>query len=197
MISLPAAPVRDGRTWYVPVDFVGRALAPIFGSRLELRKPSRLILVGDIRMPRVAGARRAARQPDARHARRRAADAAHGRAGRIAPARSASRRTRSTRRCRPRRRPMSLPGHPRRRDAAGRSRSISVRGSPRFGRRISPAPPAPRASWWISSRRRKRRRHREPCTPPPTTSGSAAAWRADGTSAAARPRRRPAGSGRS
>ncbi len=54
MISLPAAPVRDGRTWYVPVDFVGRALAPIFGSRLELRKPSRLILVGDIRMPRVA-----------------------------------------------------------------------------------------------------------------------------------------------
>jgi N-acetylmuramoyl-L-alanine amidase len=54
MISLPAAPVRDGRTWYVPVDFVGRALAPVYGSRLELRKPSRLILVGDIRMPRVA-----------------------------------------------------------------------------------------------------------------------------------------------
>jgi len=54
MISLPAAPVRDGRVWYVPVDFVGRALAPVFGSRLELRKPSRLILIGDIRMPRVA-----------------------------------------------------------------------------------------------------------------------------------------------
>jgi N-acetylmuramoyl-L-alanine amidase len=54
MISLPAAPVREGRVWYVPVDFVGRALAPILGSRLELRKPSRLILVGDIRMPRVA-----------------------------------------------------------------------------------------------------------------------------------------------
>jgi len=54
MISLPAAPVREGRVWYVPVDFVGRALAPIFGSRLELRKPSRLILMGDIRMPRVA-----------------------------------------------------------------------------------------------------------------------------------------------
>jgi len=39
----------------VPVDFVSRALAPIFGSRLELRKPSRLILAGDIRMPRIAG----------------------------------------------------------------------------------------------------------------------------------------------
>ena len=85
MISLPAAPVRDGRTWYVPVDFVGRALAPIFGSRLELRKPSRLILVGDIRMPRVArtSSRSAAY---ACHARRRAANAAHRRAGRIAPA---------------------------------------------------------------------------------------------------------------
>jgi len=54
MISLPAAPVHDGRVWYVPVDFVGRALAPVYGTRLELRKPSRLILLGDIRIPRVA-----------------------------------------------------------------------------------------------------------------------------------------------
>jgi len=55
MISLPAAPVRDGRVWYVPVDFVSRALAPISPIRIDLRKPSRLILLGDIRMPRVAG----------------------------------------------------------------------------------------------------------------------------------------------
>jgi N-acetylmuramoyl-L-alanine amidase len=55
MISLPSAPVHDGRTWLVPVDFVSRALAPIFGSPVELRKPSRLILVGDVRMPRIAG----------------------------------------------------------------------------------------------------------------------------------------------
>ena len=54
MISLPAPPVRDGRAWYVPVDFVSRALAPVSATRLELRKPSRLILVGDIRFPRVA-----------------------------------------------------------------------------------------------------------------------------------------------
>ena len=54
MISLPAAPVHEGRVWYVPVDFVGRALAPVYGTRLELRKPSRLILLGDVRMPRVA-----------------------------------------------------------------------------------------------------------------------------------------------
>jgi N-acetylmuramoyl-L-alanine amidase len=54
MISLPAAPVRDGRAWFVPVDFVSRALAPGSATRIELRKPSRLVLAGDIRMPRVA-----------------------------------------------------------------------------------------------------------------------------------------------
>jgi N-acetylmuramoyl-L-alanine amidase len=55
LISLPAPPVRDGRAWYVPVDFVPRALGPALGSRIELRKPSRLILLGDIRAPRIVG----------------------------------------------------------------------------------------------------------------------------------------------
>jgi N-acetylmuramoyl-L-alanine amidase len=55
LIALPAAPVRDGRSWFVPVDFVPRALAPSLGTRLELRKPSRLILVGDVRVPRISG----------------------------------------------------------------------------------------------------------------------------------------------
>jgi N-acetylmuramoyl-L-alanine amidase len=55
LIALPAAPVRDGRSWLVPVDFVPRALAPTLGSRLELRKPSRLMLVGDVRVPRISG----------------------------------------------------------------------------------------------------------------------------------------------
>jgi N-acetylmuramoyl-L-alanine amidase len=55
LISLPAPPVREGRTWLVPVDFVPRALAPLLGSRVELRKPSRLLLIGDIRAPRIAG----------------------------------------------------------------------------------------------------------------------------------------------
>src|SRR6516162_6213170 len=45
MISLPAAPVRDGRVWYVPVDFVSRALAPISPIKIDLRKPSRLVIV--------------------------------------------------------------------------------------------------------------------------------------------------------
>lgn len=55
LVSLPAPPARDGTTWFVPVDFVSRALAPVAGTPIELRKPSRLILVGDIRIPRVAG----------------------------------------------------------------------------------------------------------------------------------------------
>jgi N-acetylmuramoyl-L-alanine amidase len=54
LVSLPAAPARDGRAWFVPVDFVARALAPVAGTPIELRKPSRLILFGDIKLPRVA-----------------------------------------------------------------------------------------------------------------------------------------------
>jgi N-acetylmuramoyl-L-alanine amidase len=55
LISLPAPPVREGRAWFVPLDFVSRALGPVVGTRLELRKPSRLVILGDLRVPRVAG----------------------------------------------------------------------------------------------------------------------------------------------
>ena len=55
LISLPAPPARDGRSWFVPVDFVPRALAPALGTAIDLRKPSRLILVGNVRVPRIAG----------------------------------------------------------------------------------------------------------------------------------------------
>ena len=54
MISLPAAPARDGRTWYVPVDFVSRALSSILSGGVELRKPSRLIITSGVRLPRIA-----------------------------------------------------------------------------------------------------------------------------------------------
>ena len=55
LISLPAPPVRDDGAWFVPVDFVSRALAAVAGTPIELRRPSRLVLVGSVRMPRVAG----------------------------------------------------------------------------------------------------------------------------------------------
>jgi N-acetylmuramoyl-L-alanine amidase len=53
LISLPAAPTRAGRRWLVPVEFISRALAPIYDTRLDLRKPSRLLVVGDLRVPRI------------------------------------------------------------------------------------------------------------------------------------------------
>jgi N-acetylmuramoyl-L-alanine amidase len=54
LVSLPAPPTRGaGRRWMVPVEFTSRALASIYDARLELRKPSRLLLVGDVRVPRI------------------------------------------------------------------------------------------------------------------------------------------------
>jgi N-acetylmuramoyl-L-alanine amidase len=53
VVSLPAPPARDGRAWYVPLDFVPRALGPALETRLELRRPSRLIVAGGLRVPRV------------------------------------------------------------------------------------------------------------------------------------------------
>ncbi len=53
LIQLAAPPVRQGRRWFVPVDFVGRALPLIADERIELRRPSGLVLVGDVRVPRV------------------------------------------------------------------------------------------------------------------------------------------------
>ena len=53
LISLPAAPMRNGRRWLVPVELISRALATIYDVRLDLRKPSHLLIVGDLRVPRV------------------------------------------------------------------------------------------------------------------------------------------------
>src|SRR5205085_2735780 len=54
LISLPAPPSRSGRRWLVPEEFISRALALIYDQRLDLRKPSRLLVVGDVRVPRIA-----------------------------------------------------------------------------------------------------------------------------------------------
>lgn len=53
LVSLPAPVVRDGRRWLVPVEFVGRALSLISEPKLDVRRNSRLIVVGDLRVPRV------------------------------------------------------------------------------------------------------------------------------------------------
>jgi N-acetylmuramoyl-L-alanine amidase len=53
ILSLSAAPVRDGARWLVPPDAVGRALAPVAGVRADVRRGSRLIVLGDLRVPRI------------------------------------------------------------------------------------------------------------------------------------------------
>jgi len=53
LVSLPAAPTRLGGRWYVPVEFIPRALALIADIKFELRKGSRLLIAGDLRVPRI------------------------------------------------------------------------------------------------------------------------------------------------
>jgi N-acetylmuramoyl-L-alanine amidase len=53
LISLPAPPARNGRRWLVPVEFISRALALVYDARLDLRKPSHLLIAGDLRVPRI------------------------------------------------------------------------------------------------------------------------------------------------
>ena len=53
LVDLPSPPVRTPQGWLVPVEFIGRALAPIYDQNLELRRPSRLVIVGEVRIPQI------------------------------------------------------------------------------------------------------------------------------------------------
>jgi N-acetylmuramoyl-L-alanine amidase len=56
LVSLPAPLMRGGRQgrWLVPVEFINRAFALVHDEPIELRKPSRLLIVGMLQVPRVA-----------------------------------------------------------------------------------------------------------------------------------------------
>ncbi len=54
LVSLDAPVYRLGGDWFVPLDFINRALAPVASQRVELRLASRLLLAGEVRIPRVA-----------------------------------------------------------------------------------------------------------------------------------------------
>jgi N-acetylmuramoyl-L-alanine amidase len=65
LVSLPAPLIRSGRRgggrpettdarWLVPVEFINRAFALVYEEPIELRKPSRLLIVGMLHVPRVA-----------------------------------------------------------------------------------------------------------------------------------------------
>lgn len=53
LTPLPAPPVRRDGRWYVPADFLPRALSAALDVRLDLRRSARLLIVGDLRVPRV------------------------------------------------------------------------------------------------------------------------------------------------
>ena len=53
VVTLPSPLVRSGRRWLVPVEFLPRALGPIYDQRIDLRRASRLLIVGDATVPRV------------------------------------------------------------------------------------------------------------------------------------------------
>jgi len=53
VVSLPSPVVRAGGRWLVPIEFLSGALASIYDQRIELRRASRLVVVGDVRLPRV------------------------------------------------------------------------------------------------------------------------------------------------
>jgi len=51
IVSLSGPIVREGTAWSVPVDFLSRALRPALNVPIDVRRPSHLILVGDVRVP--------------------------------------------------------------------------------------------------------------------------------------------------
>lgn len=53
LVSLSSQVIRSGRRWLVPLDFLPRALGPIYDQRIDLRRAARLLIVGDLRVPRV------------------------------------------------------------------------------------------------------------------------------------------------
>ncbi len=55
LVSLPSPPVRRDNRWFVPADFLPRAMSLILDTRLDLRRATRLLIVGDLRAPRVVG----------------------------------------------------------------------------------------------------------------------------------------------
>ena len=59
LVSLRTPPRRADDRWLVPLDFISRALAPFLDQTLEVRQRSRLVLIGDVQVPRIVGQYRA------------------------------------------------------------------------------------------------------------------------------------------
>jgi N-acetylmuramoyl-L-alanine amidase len=53
LVSLPAPVLRRDNRWLVHVDFLPRAMALALNTRIDLRRNARLLVVGDMRVPRI------------------------------------------------------------------------------------------------------------------------------------------------
>lgn len=55
VVGLDGQLQRERNSWTAPLDFLSKALGPAVGEPVVLRKASRLILVGNVRVPQVGG----------------------------------------------------------------------------------------------------------------------------------------------
>ena len=53
LVSLPAPALRRDNRWFVPAEFLPRALSSALNTRLDLRRAMRLLIVGEMRVPRI------------------------------------------------------------------------------------------------------------------------------------------------
>ena len=53
IVSLSGPVQRDGQGLWVPMDFLSRALGPTIGQRIEVRRGSHLVILGDLRVPQI------------------------------------------------------------------------------------------------------------------------------------------------
>jgi N-acetylmuramoyl-L-alanine amidase len=54
VVALPSPLVQSGKRWFAPVEFLPRALGPIYDQRITLRPAARLVIVGELRVPRLS-----------------------------------------------------------------------------------------------------------------------------------------------
>ncbi|HKE85857.1 MAG TPA: N-acetylmuramoyl-L-alanine amidase [Vicinamibacterales bacterium] len=54
VVALPGPVVQAGQRWLVPIEFLSRALGPIYDQRITIRPSARLVIVGDLRVPHVS-----------------------------------------------------------------------------------------------------------------------------------------------
>ena len=53
IVSLSGAVTRDGRSYLVPIDFLTRILGPSLNMKIDVRRATRTIVVGDVRVPQI------------------------------------------------------------------------------------------------------------------------------------------------